>query len=50
MAFASSKRQRSSQLPLSNIASLPPNIPRLPTVILTNDDGISDHKPAFDVQ
>jgi hypothetical protein len=49
MAFASSKRQRSSQLALSNIASLPLNIPRLPTVIL-NDDGISDHKLAYDVQ
>src|SRR6202045_1145533 len=36
---ASTKRRRSTQLRLSNIASLPTNIPRLPTVILINDDG-----------
>src|SRR6202040_2009281 len=36
---ASTKRRRITQLRLSNIASLPTNIPRLPTVILINDDG-----------
>src|SRR5580704_18900258 len=39
-SLASTKRGRSTQLRLSTIASLPTNIPRLPTVILTNDDGM----------
>jgi hypothetical protein len=36
---ASTRRRRSTQLRLSTIASLPTNTPRLPTVILINDDG-----------
>ena len=36
------KRRRSTPLRLLNIASLPINIPRLPTVILTNDEGRGD--------
>jgi hypothetical protein len=36
--FAPDNSQRSTQLRLSNIASLPINIPPLPTVILKNDD------------
>src|SRR5580704_15766387 len=36
---ASIKRRRSTRRRLSSIASLPTNIPRPPTVILTNDDG-----------
>jgi hypothetical protein len=37
--LASTRRRRSTQLLLSSIASSLTNIPRLPTVILTNDDG-----------
>ena len=35
---ASTRRQSSTQLPLLNIANSPTNIPRLPTIILKNDD------------
>jgi hypothetical protein len=33
------KEAKSTRLRLSDIASWPTNIPRLPTIILTNDDG-----------
>jgi hypothetical protein len=36
---ASTKRRRSTPLRLTNIASSPTNILRLPTIILKNDDG-----------
>src|SRR5580704_18728809 len=43
---ASTKRQRSTPPRLSTIARWPTNIPRPPTVILTNEDGTNASLPA----